>query len=61
MERSELYKKFNPVVIEALALVTMNEINLIREHLGLPLRTKTQMINAIETKLDNLPKPDIPS
>lgn len=52
--REELYKQFGPVLIEALTLITMDEINLLRVEAGLPPRTKTQLMNAIQAKLDSL-------
>lgn len=41
-------------VIRALALVTMDEINILRDLHSLPLRTASQLLNAIEAKIDSI-------
>lgn len=53
--REELYKKFGPRLIDAVVEVTLDEINIIRDELGLPLRTGTQVVDAISNKLDGIP------
>lgn len=58
MPREDLYKKFGPMLIEALALVMLDEINALRASLSLPLRTKQQLVNALKAKLDSLSKYD---
>ena len=54
--RDDLYRQFGPMLIEALALVILDEINDLRELEGLPTRTKPQLMNALQTKLDTLSK-----
>jgi len=53
--REELYKRFGPQLVDAVVQVTLDEINIIRSELGLPLRTGDQVINAISNKLDGIP------
>lgn len=52
--RESLHRQFGPILLEAVELVNMDEINLLRAELNLPLRTKTQLMNAIQAKLDSL-------
>lgn len=52
--REELYRKFGPVIMEAIVLIVKDEINVIREQLGMPGRTNQQLMNAVETKLNSL-------
>ena len=52
--RENLYRKFGPMIVEAIVLVIKDEINLIRAELNLPKRTDAQLMNAIETKLNGL-------
>jgi len=52
--RDELYQKFGPKMVEALALVIMDEINVLREQHSLPARTAGQIVDAIDTKLQNV-------
>lgn len=54
MTREELYQKFGPVLLEAIVLVILEEINTLRLVANLPERTKQQMIDSIETKLGGL-------
>lgn len=56
--RDELYRKFGPLILEALALVVKDEINTLRTNHGLANRTNQQIIDAIETKLFVLGKYD---
>ena len=60
MERSNLYKKFSPLVIEAMAVVIKREINILRSIHSLPDRTNEQMISAIKDELDSMPDINIP-
>lgn len=52
--RDELYRKFGPILIEALVLIIKDEINLLRTEHGLSERTNQQLMDAIENKLNNL-------
>lgn len=56
--RKDLYRKFGPLLVEAIVLIIKDEINLLRVECSLPERTNQQMINAIETKLEILSKYD---
>ncbi len=49
--RDDLYKQFGPKLMEALALVIMDEINLVRAQHALPDRTASEIVTAIENKL----------
>jgi len=51
----QLYHKFGPQLIDAVARVTMDEINIVRAQVGLPPRTLQQVVNAISAKLDSIP------
>lgn len=51
MARDELYKQFGPKLMEALALVVKDEINLLRINAGLSERTNAQIVTALENKL----------
>ena len=54
MNREELYRQFGPILVEAIVLIMMDEINILRAEHGLSPRTKQQLINAIENKLSGL-------
>lgn len=43
-----------PPEIRALALVMLDEVNLIRTQLGLPVRTPAQLVAAIKTKIEEI-------
>jgi len=52
--REELYRKFGPILIEAIVQITKDEINILRVEAGLPERTNQQFLTAIENKLSQL-------
>lgn len=52
--REELYKRFGPILIEAVVLVIKDEINTLRVLAGKQERTKQQIMDAVETKLNSL-------
>lgn len=58
--REELYERFSPNLIEAMAHVMKNEINILRENptTVYAARTDQQMIDAIAAELDS--QPDFP-
>lgn len=56
--REELYCKFGPQLLEALAKVLLDEINALRSEAGLAERTGQQLIDAIATKLADTPQYD---
>jgi len=55
MAREELYEQFGPALIEAVALVVMDEINILRAQHSLPDRTASQIVTAIESKMTTIP------
>lgn len=50
MTRDELYQKFGPLLIEAVALVFLEEINELRLKVKLPVKTQEQFIQALDSK-----------
>jgi hypothetical protein len=52
--REEIFRKFGPLLIEALALVIKDEINVLRTKIELPERTNKQIQTAISAKLESL-------
>jgi hypothetical protein len=58
MTREEIYRHFGPQLLEALALTIKDEINLLRVKAGLPERTTQQLVDTLETKLNQCPKYD---
>lgn len=57
-DRDDMMKKFGPRLLEAVALVVIDEINILRAKKNLPPRTAGQLLNAINNKLDTLPPYD---
>lgn len=53
--RDEVMRLFGPKQIEALALVTLDEINILRRKLGLSPRTKSQLLEAVNKRISSLP------
>lgn len=56
--REELYRKFGPMLIEALVLIIKDEINILRTEVGLSERTNKQILTAIDKRLSSLSKYD---
>ncbi len=54
MTRDEIYQRFGPILIEALCDIITDELNTLRAEHGLSPRTKQQLLNALESKLDGL-------
>lgn len=52
--RDELYREFGPLLLEAIVLIMLDEINELRTNIGLSPRTKQQVLNTLDTKLDGL-------
>lgn len=50
--RDELYRAFGPKLIEALADLVLDEINILRTQAELAERTKQQLGDALKAKLD---------
>ena len=58
MTKEQLYQHFGPKLIDALAQVMLDEINLLRTEHELPLRNAQQVVDAIADKLENIPHYD---
>jgi hypothetical protein len=56
--REELYRKFGPILVDAVTQVLKDEINILREAVGLPKRTNAQVVDAIAAKLETIPMYD---
>jgi len=56
--RDELYRAFGPMLLEALACIIKDEINLLRAQHGLAARTNQQIMDAIDAKLQTLSEYD---
>lgn len=54
MTNDELYKKFGPKLIDVLVQVILEDINLLRAKVGLPLQTNKQVVDVISDKLENM-------
>ena len=54
--REELYRKFGPLLVEAIVLIIKDEINILRVNAGLPERTNEQILVAVNNKLSSLPQ-----
>ena len=52
--RDELYHAFGPKLIEAIALVIKDELNILRAEHSLADRTSQQIVDAVETKLASI-------
>lgn len=48
--REDLFKHFGPQLMEAVGLVILDEVNLLRVQAGLSERTPQQFLDAIESK-----------
>ena len=53
-ERDELFRKFGPILLEGCLMIIFEEINALRFHLGLPLRTKQQFLDQINNHTSTL-------
>lgn len=56
--RDETMQQFGPILLEALALLLLDEINILRNAAGLPPRTKQQALDAINNHVQSLPPYD---
>lgn len=52
--RSDIYHKFGPILLEAIVLVMVDEINILRTEHDLQVRTEQDILNAIEVKQSQL-------
>lgn len=53
-KRDELFKKFGPILLEAFAIMILEEVNRIRQHVGMPQITKQQVLDEINNHLSEL-------
>ena len=58
MTRTELYRKFGPLLLDAICQIIRDEINILRNKAGLPERTNEQILDAISNKLETLEEYD---
>jgi hypothetical protein len=54
MHRADVFRKFGPLASEAIFLLSLQEINKLRQLAGLPQYTEEQGLNALEAILDTL-------
>jgi len=52
--RDDTMHMFGPILLEAFALMVLDEVNIIRQQLGLPLRTKQQLLQTINNHTTTL-------
>lgn len=60
-QRDDLMQQFGPLLIEALALTVLDDINLLRGELGLSPRTPQHLLDQLNNHLSTLPDYDWPS
>lgn len=53
-DRNDTYKKFGPLLLEALTLILLDQINLIRSNLSMPPITKQDLIDSLNNHLNEL-------
>jgi hypothetical protein len=56
--RDTLYRKFGPLIIDAIMVLVFQEINSLRTKVGLTPYTSQQAIDALQSKLELLSKYD---
>lgn len=54
MTRDKLFKKFGPILLEAVMIMAVEETNRLRSYIGMPLITKQNFIDEIENHLSEL-------
>lgn len=52
--RDELFRKFGPLLTEAFMLLILDEVNRIRNHVGMPAVTKQDVLDQINNHLSEL-------
>lgn len=57
-QRDEVMSRFGPILLEAFALMVLDEINILRQQLGLQPRTTQQLLTVISNHSTTLPKYD---
>lgn len=53
-DREDTYRKFGPIILEALCLVLLEEINKLRIGQGLPQITEQDILDALNNHLEEL-------
>lgn len=54
MRRDELFAKFGPILLEAICLCILDEVNRIRTHVNMPLITKQDVLDELNNHLGEL-------
>ncbi len=52
--REELYRRFGPLLLEAMILVLLEQINVLRDNQGMPEITEQDLIDSLENHLSEL-------
>lgn len=52
--RDDTMQTFGPFLIEAIALIVLDELNILRAQAGLPPRTVAQLLTAVNTTVAGL-------
>lgn len=53
-EREEIYRKFGPLLLEAMILVLLEQINVLRNEQGMPEITEQDLVDSLENHLSEL-------
>lgn len=56
--RNETYRKFGPILLEAVCLVIHDQINLLRQEQGMPNITEQDILDNLNNHLSSLPPYD---
>lgn len=54
MQRDELYRHFGPILLEAMVLVLLNQVNILRHEQGMPKITEQDLIDSLNNHLSEL-------
>ncbi|MBW1996366.1 MAG: hypothetical protein JRJ29_00235 [Deltaproteobacteria bacterium] len=52
--REEVYERWGPMLLEAIVRLLVNEINILRQKVGLPPRTMAQVLAAVLNEYNSL-------
>ncbi|GAI41099.1 unnamed protein product [marine sediment metagenome] len=53
-QRDELYRRFGPILLEAVMLVILEHINVLRKEQGMPEITKQDLLDSLNNHLNEL-------
>lgn len=53
-DRNDTYRKFGPILLEAMTLVLLEQINLLRKEQGMPEITEQDLIDSLNNHLSEL-------